>query len=173
MDYFSSPESNEKLAAWIHDKYGRAAGLLRSDYYMHIDPDLRNSAHGGPCDVAIYAGGVIHIWIRYGPASGKAFTDCLAGVFVETRIKQFLRSKMIVKKTDALSWYGLERRFVDLPPISKKTKVRSVVTDVITMVRVREIKTNREEMVAVINGDAFSAQAEAFRRLLGSKFDET
>jgi hypothetical protein len=79
---------------------------------------------------------------------------------------------MMVRRTDAIKWYCLERVFVDNPPIFRKNSITNITTDVITMVRVKDKKTNREEMVAVVNGDAFAAQEEAIRRLWGEKIEK-
>lgn len=157
----------------VHDAIYRtyAKGIIQSsDFVLYSDNNLQ---HGGkPVDMIWQAGNVIHIATRYHLMdSALAFKQAMQHAFMDAEmLAKLLRlpKGLDINKQEGRV-YQLAANFIGLDPIAplRKREVPKCVKSIHTTVVIRDVKTGREEIVEVVNGNAFDAQDIAIRRLYG------
>lgn len=152
----------------IWRKYARGV-IAQNDFVLYSDNEL---SHGGrPVDMIWQSGTVIHIATRYHFAdSGLAFKLAMEHAFKDPEmLAQLLRLPKgldITKQTGRV--YQIASNFMGLDPIVlRKRELPKFSKSIRTAIVVRDHKTGREEIVEVVNGNAFDAQEIAIKRLYG------
>lgn len=190
IEFFKDEKRDILLSDWIHNTYGRPARISRDEYFIIVDPDL--APGGKPADIMRAAGPTILLFTRWGPFTPVEFKKSLFRLFAEPRLKDLYRPKgtALLKRSDAVKLYAITESFIGLDsvePIGRANeyrkdeqsgrrvvhhtgpKVYDFTSEIITSVRVKDKKSRREVTVAVTNGNAFDAQAEALKRLYGEE----
>lgn len=144
---------------WIHTEYGKKAGLKRHEYSVQIDTDCTD-------DVRIAAGATIMIVIPLTPGHPN-FNKLLRHVFRDYPLQEFLRTKALVRASDAVKWYSVsESGFANKLP--KKPAYDAYSVRFVTRLVMQDKKTKKKVEVE-IEGAAFQAQQIALQMLYGSE----
>lgn len=159
MEQFVNDATLKALMAWVHNEYGRKAGLQPDDYAIvfNVTADY---------DVEIKAGATITIITRFPPWHSR-FKQTMKSVFENPNIKGFKRGKSLIRHSDAVRWYGLSERNMNVPQ-PKKSTLSDVQVSYITKLRLLD-KKSRREVVVEIEGSAFDAYNKALKLLFGEK----
>ena len=150
----------ETIRDWIHQTYGKPAGLLRDEYNVVINTDM-------PEDLIIGAGACVQILTRHYPMSNgtlnELFQSILVRAFRDYNLKEFLRSKALIRASDAAKWYSAaETGF--FRKSARKDGLDTCTTRYITTLEVTDKKTKRSVRVE-IEGSAFEARQKAIKLL--------
>jgi hypothetical protein len=152
-------EHDRVIADWIHHEYGRKAGLLRHEYNLIFDQRMT-------ADVEVKAGATVLIATPYVPIHPQ-FRTILRHIFDTFNLRDFIRSKSLIRKEDAINWYGVKFTGLLIEP-QKKVKVNDFTQKWITSLELTDKKTKRSVRVEV-QGSAFDAQKEALKLLYGDR----
>lgn len=140
----------------IHQLFGKPANLFRGDYNVVIDDDLKD-------DVRIGGGSCIQIMVRYS-FRDERFMRILKHVFEDYHLKRdFLRSKAMIRYSDATRWYGAAESGY-FKKVDKKASVSNFTVRHVTMLEVMDKKTKKRVEVK-IEGNAFDAMDKAVKLL--------
>ena len=155
----SSLTSEQVIHNWIHQNFGKKSGLLQDEYKIVFNPEQS-------FDIGWHSGACIIISIKY-----PLFPDlelcksALRRAFDNPYLFDFKRSKALVKYSDAVKYR--DSTFTGIAKQLPKRSKGKFVTEMITYVRIRDIKTKAEVTVEVVNSDAFTATNKALRMLYG------
>lgn len=147
--------NSELVRDAVHQLFGKPAGLFRDEYNIVIDTDITDNLRIGE-------GTVVQIMIRYLPNDPR-FQPILKHIFNNYPLKSMLRSKALIRRSDAEKWYGASESGY-FKKVDKKVGLDTCVVRYITKLEVVDKKTKRSVTVE-IQGDAFKAREIAIKLL--------
>ena len=148
----------EQLHKSIVKKY--AHYLQRSDYVVYFD-------ESAPVDSIYYQSGkVLHIKLGCSPTDLQKVKLLSTQAFQMPRLRELLRYHGLIRSKDAIALYGIKLDNMG-NPIPTRSRVHRYTTkiEVLVTVTMYDKETGRQVTITQKNGNAFSAQEEAYKIL--------
>lgn len=170
MTYFKDQEKQEILHNWIYQNYAKGSGLMKHEFLVHFDPELRHN--GDVVDCVIQAGKKVIVGIRSDISKEymERTKELLAHAFNHD-LRKFLRSYGLVRKEDAVKWYSLA--YTNIGGELNKGRTKEFMSkfhqELLTAIKLTDKRTKKSVTVTITDGDAFKAKDLAIKLLYGSE----